>query len=654
MDYRDWEYGDRPPRERRSAARWPDDTDADPAPRSRRSRRYDPAEDDAAPRGRRRYEDRRGRDEDQRDGARYQVDRGSPPTDRWALPAGPTPPAGEPVHRDPPASRAGRHRDESWQIPEQPVRSRRSRGRPALPAARPEMDAPAWDRPRRAPGRRRAAEDPISGGPISGSPVSGNPISGSPVSGDPAGWRRESPDSRSGPVSGAGPLDPGGPATTPPATWSTAPARWSASPSDPGDPGDLEGYGGRSRRSSRRTGQPSDSDRPGRRRRDRDDIRRRLDDDHAAQWLRDDESTSGWSGGSDHTGEWSRRSDPTSGWSSATDHTSEWSRGADYTSEWSRASERTGGWSREADQAGRWDRPARREIEPPRREFTDETGTWPRTASSPRAIGAGPAQPPAGRAGELSRRAYRPKPVDSWREIGDQTDQWHRGDDPESWPAGSRTGARKRRAAEVGDVDADILPPVDPWPQVEPGREGTFWSGTRLAADDPRWVETPASAPRSPIALPSAPRSRVLPEQRPRPRYEPPSQRRLTYRIDDELIDADQGGYLSSLLYTAAWYALPVVAFLIWSLTLDGTPATTDCVLGVDGDCLSARAQAINSLLAAAPDFAYALMISLVLAVSIRWVSGTWRASSVGLASAVIGGGMSTVLASAITGQPIG
>ncbi|WJK33277.1 hypothetical protein [Solwaraspora sp. WMMA2065] len=638
MDYREWEYGDRPPRERRSAARWPDDTDTDPVTRSRRPQRYDPTEDDEAPRGRRRYEDRRGRYEDRRDGARHQADRGSPATDRWALPAGPTPPTGEPVHRDPPAGHAGRHRDESWQIPEQPVRGRRSRDRPALPAAGPEIDAHDWDRPRRAPGRRRAAEDPISG---------------SPVSGDSAGWRREPPDSRSGPVSGAGPLDPDGPATAPPATWSSAPARWSTPPSDPGDPGDREGYGGRSRRSSRRSGQPSDADRPGRRRRDRDDIRRRLDDDHAAQWLRDDEPASRWSSATDHTSEWSRDADHTSEWSRGADHTSEWSRGAERTGGWPRGAERTGGWPREADQAGRWDRPARREIEPPRREFTDETGTWPRAASSPRAIGAGPAQPPTRRARELGRGAYRPEPVDSWREIGDQTDQWHRGDDPESWPAGSRTGARKRRAAEVGDV-ADVLPPVDPWPQVEPGREGTFWSGTRLAADDPRWVETPASAPRSPIALPSAPRSRVLPEQRPRPRYEPPSQRRLTYRIDDELIDADQGGYLSSLLYTAAWYALPVVAFLIWSLTLDGTPATNDCVLGVDGDCLSARAQAINSLLAAAPAFAYALMISLVLAVTIRWVSGTWRASSVGLAAAVIGGGMSTVLASAITGQPIG
>ncbi|MFY1635390.1 hypothetical protein ACN27F_19300 [Solwaraspora sp. WMMB335] len=247
-----------------------------------------------------------------------------------------------------------------------------------------------------------------------------------------------------------------------------------------------------------------------------------------------------------------------------------------------------------------------------------------------------------------------PNLAEGWRGADDYTTEWHRGDDPASWPPGSRIGARKRRAAQEAGFDGQS-PAVDPWPQAVPGREGTFWSGTRLAADDPRWVEAPASAPRSPaVALPSAPRSRALPEQRPRPSYQLPSQRRLTYRIDDELIDADQGGYLSSLLYTAAWYAVPVVAFLIWSLTLDGTPANADCVPGLDGDCLSARTQAINSLLTAAPQFAYALMISLVLAALIRWVSGTWRAASVGLAAAVIGGGMSTVLASAITGQPIG
>jgi hypothetical protein len=38
----------------------------------------------------------------------------------------------------------------------------------------------------------------------------------------------------------------------------------------------------------------------------------------------------------------------------------------------------------------------------------------------------------------------------------------------------------------------------------------------------------------------------------------------------------------------------------------------------------------------------------------VRWVSKTWRSISVGLAAAVVGGGLSTVLLSALSGQPLG
>ncbi|WFE25635.1 hypothetical protein O7623_19905 [Solwaraspora sp. WMMD791] len=685
MDYRDWEYGDRAPRERRPAPRWSDDAEVDPTPRSRRARYAESGDADEPPRGRRRRYD----PDDE------PPDRGAGPGGaRWALPAGPSAadhwqptdhgsrsPAqdrpwdgGRSGDRDRPADwddraatagrgdrgdqagrgdRGGRHRDGSWQIPEQPTRSRR-----------------------RTVGRRRAPEDPISGGPISGSPASGGPVSPAPTSGGRRGWQRDPPLSDAGPVSRwsdeprtSWSDEPRTPWSDEPSTsWSAPPARWSPAPGD--RPADDDSW--LSRGPDR---EPDDlADAPPRRRRRRSGEagpRRGYDD--TAQWLPDDAPPGrrtdsarrpvprqraiggrGDGGPGEHTVGWSRDDR----WSAAADHTSEWSRddawsaAADYTSEWTRppADDR----QRESGRAVRRTRAARREIEAPRREQPREIDGWSRTASAPRAIGPGPSAAPTSAGRGHRDGGDDPALFDGWRAASDYTQQWDRDDDPQSWPTGSRTGARKRRALEAGGY-ADEIPPVDPWPEVEPGREGTFWSGTRLAADDPRWVETPSSAPRSPVvALPSAPRSRVLPEQRPRPRYEPPSQRRLTYRIDDELIDADQGGYLSSLLYTAAWYALPVVAFLIWSLTLDGTPATNDCVLGVDGDCLSARAQAISSLLAAAPAFAYALMISLVLAVLIRWVSGTWRASSVGLAAAVIGGGMSQVVASAITGQPIG
>jgi hypothetical protein len=62
----------------------------------------------------------------------------------------------------------------------------------------------------------------------------------------------------------------------------------------------------------------------------------------------------------------------------------------------------------------------------------------------------------------------------------------------------------------------------------------------------------------------------------------------------------------------------------------------------------------LGSLSGGLTRFAAALAVSLVVAVLLRWVSNTWRSVSVGLAAAVVGGGLSTVLLSAISGQPLG
>ena len=42
-----------------------------------------------------------------------------------------------------------------------------------------------------------------------------------------------------------------------------------------------------------------------------------------------------------------------------------------------------------------------------------------------------------------------------------------------------------------------------------------------------------------------------------------------------------------------------------------------------------------------------------LVAVGLRWASGSWKAASVGLAAAVMGGGLATVLTSAITGNSL-
>ncbi|WP_329016813.1 hypothetical protein OG271_11310 [Micromonospora rifamycinica] len=194
-----------------------------------------------------------------------------------------------------------------------------------------------------------------------------------------------------------------------------------------------------------------------------------------------------------------------------------------------------------------------------------------------------------------------------------------------------------------------------------------FWSGTRLAGDDPRWMDPPASAPRSPVVGYTAPRPRAAPRRR----AEPVSGRAVAAsslrdrlgsvgggswnrRLEDDLLDPDPGGPLRPLVYTAACYLVPAVLVFLWLLTLDGQPPA-GCVTDISGGgCEPPRAHAFGSLVAGAPRFGLALLSSLVVAVLLRRVGTTWRPATVAVAAAVVGGGLSTVMISAVTGQPIG
>ncbi|MGI5146535.1 hypothetical protein ACQEVC_09145 [Plantactinospora sp. CA-294935] len=232
------------------------------------------------------------------------------------------------------------------------------------------------------------------------------------------------------------------------------------------------------------------------------------------------------------------------------------------------------------------------------------------------------------------------------------------------------------------------------------GPEGgdTFWSGTRLAGDDPRWMGIPDSAPRSPaVAYP--PPARPVPPARRASEPPTPTTRRpaaapgrgragtvgsarsvsgagtatrrapsgtlltsatrtgrpspLSRRLEDDLLDPRPSGPLTAVLYTAAWYAVAVLAVFVWVLTLDAS-VPVDCVPGVSGGCESERGQAMSALLAGVPRFLAALATGLVVAALMRWFNRTWRAVTVGFAAAVVGGGLSTVFFSAISGQPVG
>ncbi|WP_319463529.1 hypothetical protein [Micromonospora sp. RTP1Z1] len=253
----------------------------------------------------------------------------------------------------------------------------------------------------------------------------------------------------------------------------------------------------------------------------------------------------------------------------------------------------------------------------------------------------------------------------------DHTGEWDRFTDTGQWDRFADTG-RFDRYAEADEWDRT----VPPTPLRERGTEGWsstkqaegFWSGTRLAGDDPRWVDAPSSAPRSPVVAYSAPRPRTVPQRRVEPvdggrgtggasvrrRIETIGGGSWGRRLEDDLLDPDPGGPIRSLVYTAACYLVPAVLVFLWLLTLDGQ-APSGCVTDITGGgCDSPRAHAFSSLIAGAPRFGLALASSLVIAVLLRRVGTTWRSATVALAAAVVGGGLSTVMISALTGQPIG
>lgn len=345
--------------------------------------------------------------------------------------------------------------------------------------------------------------------------------------------------------------------------------------------------------------------------------------------------------------------DDYAGWQT-TGTTSSWPRITE-TTDWRRA--RVDGVGRHADDTGEWSRsdsPMEGDEDGyvGRRRDTAGTGRRPAEASEPGhgsggvdwAGGAATGWAGATRAGQwdgLTDTGQWDRPaVDRARDKFVDTGQWDRFTDTGQWDRGELSELGGRDDVHRGGSPAD--------------RDDGFWSGTRLAGDDPRWMDTPASAPRSPaVAYPSPPGS--PPPYPPRQRVEPTTARRRTSpRIEDDLLEVDCGGLLASVIYTAVWYAVPLLVVFGWMLTLDSSiPA--GCVTDVTGGgCESARTLALNGLLSGGPRFGAALVTSMLVAIPLRWASRTWKAASVGVAAAIVGGGLATLVISAINDQRIG
>jgi hypothetical protein len=126
-------------------------------------------------------------------------------------------------------------------------------------------------------------------------------------------------------------------------------------------------------------------------------------------------------------------------------------------------------------------------------------------------------------------------------------------------------------------------------------------------------------------------------ERRPVSTLPDPSGRRNLLDEPEDDFEEVTGGPLAAVGYTALWYGVPVVLFVLYMLVLDSKQ----------------QAHALSTLAGAAPQFGLSLALSMAVAVGLRWASGSWKAASVGLAAAVMGGGLATVLTSAITGNSL-
>ncbi|GAB7049265.1 hypothetical protein [Catenuloplanes indicus] len=258
---------------------------------------------------------------------------------------------------------------------------------------------------------------------------------------------------------------------------------------------------------------------------------------------------------------------------------------------------------------GTWRRGA--QMDGPRtrrdRSATEDTGTRAGGYGFTRAEPDAPRPRYAGETGEVSRYPRRTET---------DTSSWQRTPDGVMWTGAPATGA----APAAGVYRASR--PVRSW-QDDTSAADRDWAAGQANTGGltrPSYADAP-------------------PEERtPRREMSAVMRRRAAVEELDELEDAPPGGPLAAIGFTVFWYSVPVLLFTIFTLTQGAAE----------------RARAGATLLGAAPQFGISLAVSIVIAYLLRLVSGTWKTASVGLAAAVMGGGLATVLVSAISGQPIG
>jgi hypothetical protein len=314
-----------------------------------------------------------------------------------------------------------------------------------------------------------------------------------------------------------------------------------------------------------------------------------------------------------------------------------------------RGGARAAGWAGEDRPAGRWAAEPPREIEAPRaanwsgangaddwrRDLRDDPPpgdavTEIRTPVDPEAWRRPDAGPPA-----RGTARYRAASTDDWRrELAAQSTELAEG---ESRRFGTQEFVPFRPSGSAAvPTSAPVAEPLIERPVNGSRQELLVGNDIPGApADSPQQQQWP---PRQPTGYQS-PAAGGAYERRPvgTSLADAPARPSNLLEPDDEDLEEETGGPMAAVGYTVMWYGVPVVLVVLYMLVLNG----------------SQQATALDTLAGAAPEFFLSLLLSMVVAVGLRWASGTWKAASVGLAAAVMGGGLATVLSSAITGNSL-
>jgi hypothetical protein len=239
--------------------------------------------------------------------------------------------------------------------------------------------------------------------------------------------------------------------------------------------------------------------------------------------------------------------------------------------------------------------------------------------------------------------------------VGEAATEVRRRIDPETWQRGPREPGQPARGATYrggnsGDWRRELAGETD-LADGEARRFGTQdFVPFRPAGSTPAPAYGPPEPPSAPVGKANGARWHDPPDTQWPPRAAVPGsyQRQAADSMatsgrfnllepEDDLEDNSRGGPLAAVGYTIIWYGVPVVLFVLYMLIVTGDE----------------KAHALSTLANAAPQFGLSLALSMLVAVLLRWISGSWKAASVGLAAAVMGGGLATVLTSAITGTSL-